>query len=133
MECPVTIRYKFEIPTEREARDFLRRSPATAENHGDRLLCQRRLLPVTTEAERAEVAAYIAVKQDVPINRSSGSPRASRRATNQPLSDSAARNVDNRSVWAHDGHAGAQVVAQHRETQVETCRPRLRPSFGGAA
>lgn len=69
----------------------------------------------------------------LPIIRSSGSPRASRQAASGRLADAAGRNADTRSVWARDGHAGAQVVAQHRENPVETCRPRLRPPFGGAA
>lgn len=44
--------------TEADARAFLAVAPPIAETHADRIAAQRRLLPVTTEAEREAVRAY---------------------------------------------------------------------------
>lgn len=61
-------RFRFEIPTEEAAREFLswrrRNEMYQGELHIDALACQRRLLPVTTAAEREELETYNQERED---------------------------------------------------------------------
>lgn len=52
--------FDFRIPTEEEARRFLSSKPSMQiETYTDRLVCQRRLLPTSTPAEREANRRYI--------------------------------------------------------------------------
>lgn len=60
-------RWQFEIPTRAEAEAFLewrrRESVYQTDEHANTIVCQRRLLPVTSPEERAEAKRIVDIKK----------------------------------------------------------------------
>ena len=60
-------RFRFDPPSEREAREFLewrrKNEMYQGDLYQDTITCQRRLMPVTSEAERRAVREYLEDKK----------------------------------------------------------------------